>query len=318
MGNNVFFRSDLTGILPSKRSNLIYLEKCKVMQSDNRIVYVTESKKASDYYNIPIANTIAVILGTGTSITNAAVRMLAQAGVVIGFAGGGGTPLISSCEIEWITPQNEYRITKYMQKWCQMWFDDDKRLETAKFFQRERCDYLEKIWSKDDDLKEYGFTPDNYELSDIVESFRFSIENAYDTKNLLLAEAAFYKSLYKFAGDCVEWPYFTRAERGQGTDLYNQFLDHGFYLAYGLAASALWMLGISHSFAVMHGKTRRGALVFDVADLVKETVILPFAFICAKKEISQKEHRDLCIKKFVEHKCLDHMYDVIKRSICMS
>lgn len=80
MSNNVFFRSDLTGILPSKRSNLIYLEKCKVMQSDNRIVYVTESKKASDYYNIPIANTIAVILGTGTSITNAAVRMLAQAG----------------------------------------------------------------------------------------------------------------------------------------------------------------------------------------------------------------------------------------------
>jgi CRISPR-associated protein Cas1 len=53
-------------------------------------------------------------------------------------------------------------------------------------------------------------------------------------------------------------------------------LNHGNYLAYGLAATTLWVLGISHSFAVMHGKTRRGALVFDVADLIKDAVVLPF------------------------------------------
>ncbi|STX45386.1 CRISPR-associated endonuclease Cas1, subtype I-F/YPEST [Legionella gratiana] len=34
----------------------------------------------------------------------------------------------------------------------------------------------------------------------------------------------------------------------------------------------------------MHGKTRRGALVFDVADLIKDALILPWAFICAKEE----------------------------------
>ena len=62
-----------------------------------------------------------------------------------------------------------------------------------------------------------------------------------------------------------------------------RFLNHGNYLAYGLAATTLWVLGIPHGFAVMHGKTRRGALVFDVADLIKDSVILPWAFICAKE-----------------------------------
>ena len=62
-------------------------------------------------------------------------------------------------------------------------------------------------------------------------------------------------------------------------DVANDFLNHGNYLAYGLAACTLWVLGIPHGFAVMHGKTRRGALVFDVADLIKDTLVLPWAFI---------------------------------------
>jgi len=51
------------------------------------------SEKNNRYFNIPIANTTVILLGSGTSITQAAVRMLAQAGVLIGFCGGGGTPL---------------------------------------------------------------------------------------------------------------------------------------------------------------------------------------------------------------------------------
>jgi hypothetical protein len=39
------------------------------------------------YWNIPIANTTCILLGGGTSITQAAMRMLAQAGVLVGFSG---------------------------------------------------------------------------------------------------------------------------------------------------------------------------------------------------------------------------------------
>lgn len=100
--------TDLKAILHSKRANIYYLEKCRIMQKGGRVLYLTEAKEEKHYWNIPIANTTVILLGTGTSITQTAVRMLASAGVLIGFSGGGGTPLIAANEIEWLSPQSEY------------------------------------------------------------------------------------------------------------------------------------------------------------------------------------------------------------------
>ena len=71
--------SDLKAILHSKRANLYYLEHCRVMQKDGRVLYLTEAKNENQYWNIPIANTTVILLGTGTSITQAAMRMLCSA-----------------------------------------------------------------------------------------------------------------------------------------------------------------------------------------------------------------------------------------------
>ncbi len=84
--------TDLKAILHSKRANIYYLEKCRVMQKDGRVLYLVEADVEKQYWNISIANTTCILLGTGTSITQAAVRMLATAGVLIGFSGSGGTP----------------------------------------------------------------------------------------------------------------------------------------------------------------------------------------------------------------------------------
>ena len=127
--------TDLKAILHSKRSNIYFLEKCRVLQKDGRVLYLTEEEKEKQYWNIPIANTTVLLLGTGTSISQAAVRMLASAGVIIGFSGGGGTPLLMANEVEWLTPQSEYRPTKYIQNWLKFWFDSEKRLMVAKKFQ---------------------------------------------------------------------------------------------------------------------------------------------------------------------------------------
>jgi CRISPR-associated protein Cas1 len=74
----------------------------------------------------------------------------------------------------------------------------------------------------------------------------------------------------------------------------------------------LWVLGIPHGFAVMHGKTRRGALVFDIADLIKDTLILPWAFICAKEGATEQEFRQQCLQNFTQHKALDFMFEQVK------
>ena len=85
---NTLKPTDLKAILHSKRANLFYLEHCRVMQKDGRILYLTETKYQNHYYNIPIANTTVILLGTGTSITQAAMRLLAGAGVLVGFCWG--------------------------------------------------------------------------------------------------------------------------------------------------------------------------------------------------------------------------------------
>ena len=85
--------TELKTILHSKRANLYYLEHCRVLVNGGRVEYVTDQGKESLYWNIPIANTTCILLGSGTSITQAAVRDLAKAGVMIGFCGGGGVTL---------------------------------------------------------------------------------------------------------------------------------------------------------------------------------------------------------------------------------
>jgi len=280
------------------------------MQKDGRVLYLTEAKNENQYWNIPIANTTCLLLGTGTSITQAAMRMLAQAGVLVGFSGGGGTPLLMATEIEWLSPQSEYRPTEYIQGWMSFWFDGDKRLQAAKQFQQRRIEFLEQVWSKDRDLRMEGFSIDDSDIASALKNFKAKTLNANNVGELLQIEAQLTKQLYKTAAQRTQYGDFTR-ER-DALDAANAFLNHGNYLAYGLAATTLWVLGIPHGFAVMHGKTRRGALVFDVADLIKDALILPWAFVCAKEGASEQEFRQQCLQAFTQHKALNFMFEQVK------
>jgi CRISPR-associated protein Cas1 len=309
---NHFNSSDLKTILHSKRANIYYLEKCRVLVKDGRVVYLTEEKKQNSYYNIPIANTTVILLGIGTSITQSAVRMLASASVLIGFSGNGGTPLISGNEVEWLSPQSEYRPTEYFQGWMRFWFDDEKRLDIAKNFQKSRINFLRETWQNDRDLKQEGFLINEKFINDLFNKFYDEIDLARKPGDLLQQEAVLTKNLYKIATNITKLENFTR-ER-EANDLANIFLNHGNYLAYGLGATTLWVLGIPHGFAVMHGKTRRGALVFDVADLIKDAIILPWAFICAKEKMREQEFRQQILQKFIEHKALDFMFEEVKNN----
>lgn len=304
--------TDLKAILHSKRANIYYLEKCRVMQKDGRVLYLTEADTEKQYWNIPIANTTVILLGTGTSITQASVRMLATAGVLIGFSGSGGTPLIAANEIEWLTPQSEYRPTDYVQGWMTFWFDPEKRLKVAKQFQQQRIRFMQKVWGNDRELKNEGFSLDDPDIKQALTHFSTKIEHCPDVTNLLLIEAQLTKSLYKIAASHTKQKDFVRQH--DSLDNANAFLNHGNYLAYGLAATTLWVLGIPHGFAVMHGKTRRGALVFDVADLIKDTLILPWAFICAKEQATEQEFRQQCLQNFTQHKALDFMFEAVKQA----
>ncbi|MCM8623014.1 MAG: type I-F CRISPR-associated endonuclease Cas1f [Candidatus Accumulibacter phosphatis] len=313
---NEFSPSDLKTILHSKRANLYYLEHCRVLVNGGRVEYVTDEGRHSLYWNIPIANTTTILLGTGTSITQAAMRELSKAGVMVGFCGGGGTPLYSAHEIDvevaWLSPQSEYRPTEYLQAWVRFWFDDGLRLEAAKAFQRARLEQVARLWCEHRSLAGNGFQVPKEAFLAALDSSRKSVDSAADGNALLTEEARLTKKLFKFAANATDYGDFIRAKRGMGNDAANRLLDHGNYLAYGLGASATWVLGLPHGLAVLHGKTRRGGLVFDVADLVKDAVVLPQAFISASRGDDEQTFRQACINTFTATEALDFMIDTLK------
>ncbi|WP_417067166.1 type I-F CRISPR-associated endonuclease Cas1f [Niveibacterium terrae] len=308
--------SDLKTILHSKRANLYYLQHCRVLVNGGRVEFITDEGKRSLYWNIPIANTTSVLLGTGTSITQAAMRELAKAGVLVGFCGGGGTPLFSANEVDievaWFSPQSEYRPTEYLQWWVRFWFDDALRLEAAKLIQRTRIERLREHWLKSRVLRDAGFCIDGAQFESALEHSLRGIDSAPDVTNLLTEEARLTKKLFKCAAQAMHYGDFVRGSRGEADDPANRFLDHGNYLAYGLGATATWVLGIPHGLAVLHGKTRRGGLVFDVADLVKDAVVLPQAFISAMRGDDEQQFRQACIESLTRTESLDFMIDTLK------
>nr|WP_261643982.1 type I-F CRISPR-associated endonuclease Cas1f [Erwinia mallotivora] len=313
--------SDLKTILHSKRSNIYYLQCCRVLVNGGRVEYVTEEGKQSRYWNIPIANTTVIMLGTGTSVTQAAMREFARAGVLVGFCGGGGTPLYAANEAEttvsWLTSQSEYRPTEYLQQWVSFWFDDSSRLEAAKCFQRTRISQIRQHWSADTMRREGRFSCEPQKLTILLDRFEESLSQSQNSQDLLAQEAVMTKALYKLAAQTVNYGDFTRAKRGGGVDAANRFLDHGNYLAYGLAAVACWVTGLPHGLAVLHGKTRRGGLVFDVADLIKDALILPQAFIAAMSGEDEQEFRQRCIRGLQKAEALEVMIETVQNSAAM-
>jgi len=313
---NALMPAELKTILHSKRSNIYYLQYCRVLVNGGRVEYVTEEGKQSLYWNIPIANTTVVMLGTGTSVTQAAMREFARAGVLVGFCGGGGTPLYSANEVEvnvsWLTSQSEYRPTEYLQQWVSFWFDEQKRLAAAVAFQKVRSEQIRKHWLSATLAREDAFQLNTARTESLLLRFEQSLSQCKNMGELMGQEAVLTKALYKLAATAARYGDFTRAKRGGGVDVANRYLDHGNYLAYGLAATAVWVIGLPHGLAVMHGKTRRGGLVFDVADLIKDALILPQAFIAAMNGEDEQEFRQRCLSNFQRADALDIMIETVQ------
>ena len=161
-------------------------------------------------------------------------------------------------------------------------------------------------------MRDQGFDIPLDVLNSLIVANKAVIASAADITALLTAEGRLTKQLYRLASQATKYGDFTRSNRGESHDAANQFLDHGNYLAYGLGATAAWVLGLPHSLAVLHGKTRRGGLVFDLADLIKDAVILPQAFLSAAHGHNEKEFRQACIETLTRVEALDFMIETVK------
>lgn len=332
---------DLAQIPVSQRDPFHYIEQAKVAVDRGRVVYWTASggqATVQQSANIPYANLAVLLLGPGCSITSEAAELLASTNVVVGFTGGAGAPLNAAIDpVAFSTGVSEYRPTEYMQRWASWWFDEKRRLDKARQLLTFRARLIEDLWSHgglQDALGEqakrllpsaaanfFGATADRPAVGGIFS--KAPKENAADYAErlfgqaqnepaLLGCEGRHVKSLYQFMARHFALE-FERREQRASDSVVNRYLTMGNYIAYGLAASALHALGISFAFPLLHGKTRRGALVFDVADPIKDAVIVPAAFACAAQKYDEAEFRRRIKTALMRTRALSRVVDEIKR-----
>jgi len=266
-------------ILQTHRRGLFLLERSRVRLAEGRAVHVDADPDATEAraWNIPSLNTTAVMLGQGCSITQPAARRLADDDVLLAFVGTGGTPLICASQ--------SYRPGDRLQRWVSLWPDPVWRLSAAKHLQRARLDAIAASWPR--------VSPGRFSADPTAATAGFAarVDGARDNAALMGAEGDCTRALYREASRAAGVTWHGRSP-GERPDLVNALLDHGNYLAYGLAGVALWALGIPPSLPVLHGRSTSGGLVFDLADVVKDALVLPVAFLCAAETgISGSEAR---------------------------
>lgn len=296
-------------ILLSKRANIFYLDRVKVYVRDERVIYqIVTDKKLLDY-NLPDCNTALVLLGKGSSITDAAIRSLAKSGVLVGFAGTSGSPLHAAVDYVFLNPLDEYRPTEYCQKWIEIWLDPKRKLAAAKSIQRNRIAHTRRLWLANPTLSAANI----YIEQAVVDKLKSAIDLADCEQDILIAEAHWTKYLYAVLAKGLNISGFKRTS-GQNIDSLNNFLDHGNYLLYGLSAVALHALGIPPAFPLLHGKTRRGGLVFDMADIYKDALVMPCAFemTMKKSQDEQKVFRPMLIERCQREEVVDGIIKTIK------
>ncbi len=304
-------------ILISKRANIFYLDRVKIMVDDGRVCAFTVNEIGyKDYINIPDKNTSLLLLGRGSSITNEAARLLSGSNVMVGFSGSGGYPPYTMSELVFMPYYSNHRPTEYMQEWARMWFDEVKRLDMAKLWMIERINNIEKYWLTNEFIKSNGI-----QYSDILDTCKNHVVDMKSLQELLLLlEARLTKKLYHvIAKTCLD-SIFKRIRRIEKVttvqDKINHKLDHGNYMMYGAASATLHCLGISFSFPVLHGATRNGGLVMDLADLFKDALILPHGFEQGFVNTNNREakYRKTVITLFNDVGLLDRMFDMVKTS----
>lgn len=300
----------------SKRGYIFLIEHARIKVENGKLVYLQAENGVFKSYNIPHINTSLIMIGEGSSISRDAVAMISDSNTILMFVGGKGIPLHASSDLSFnvISPAIEYAPTQYMQKWIYLFIDKEKALKAAKDFMYFRIQNIIYFYQKLDFIQETGviLTKDSSE----IQEYKSKIQTSKNETELLLSEAWFTKILYRKFAIAVNMSGFTREHSKKSNandfDIINGFLDHGNYLFYGLASVALHGLGISYALPLLHGKTRRGALVFDVADLIKDAICLPLSFYCALDGNDDRQFREKLIFYVQKYKVLDRLFEQVK------
>lgn len=299
---------------------LSYLTECRVAVEEGSVV--TQRKDGSRWItdsNIPRENLALLVLGHGTTLTHDAGVLLGEAHTVVMFTRNEGcspriqTPLML---VSGAPPEESY-----LQSWAVKWADPAWRLRAAKVLCRQRVQWVADIWPRlSRPVRYMGCASLDALAAELLHRKGFmaaelaKIDECGSTEALFGWEGEWVKALRRILFGLWSVPETTRDY--EGTDLLNRGLNTGHSLAYGIASIALQGLGLAPGMGVMHGTTNRGALVFDLAEPLKDALVLPCCIAqLADKKADEAALRDEVIKKLTqkERQALKDTFELAKR-----
>ncbi|ASU81242.1 type I-E CRISPR-associated endonuclease Cas1 [Actinopolyspora erythraea] len=238
------------------RISYLYLDTVRVTADRNGVRAHTEHPETGrvERVYLPTASLSCLLLGPGTSITQAAVTALTRDGTVLAWVGDGGVRCYSAF-------LHESTSTELLHRQVGLLADNEKRTEAAHRHFRLRFD----------EAPPTGAT---------IARLR-SLEGA--------RMKALYKALAKQHG---VGPFRRSYDPNDFTasDPVNQALTAGNSALYGICTAIVLSLGASPGLGIIHEHNQR-AFTYDLADLYKAETVLPTAFALSKSDNPERDMR---------------------------
>jgi len=284
-------------IMASQRAYVFMYEYCTI-NVKNGTVFACHSDSTIE--NIPIENTMFIMLGSGTSITQNAVKELSQANVPFCFVGSKNGAFHAGNIIP-IEPTKQKVSMAYAKSFMSKILDDNTQIELSKQLLFEQFKNIQYIWNDEEAFADYALYYD-----EDLHMIKKSIFAKNKITELLSYEGVKKKEINTLIANTFNVK-FTRIKENP-KDKINQFINVGNSIMYGYAQTVLWWLGIPPQFSLLHGETNRGALIYDAADLWKTAIITPLAFVANYKDLSLKD-----FTSNVNELCSNDKYKIMKK-----
>ena len=244
------------------------MERSRISVSGSSVVVHKKEGK----FNLPIRNTQLVMLGNGTSITSEAMHLFSKERCHMAQSKGG-------LSVHTVFHSGLYANPARLCRQVSLANDSVHRLRIAKSIA------IKKLSAFRVDSSEY------------VERIKI----APDHPTILGLEGAITKKEYKFLfGSNFE-------RKRESTDLINKNISVLNSVLYSFITSVVCSLGYSPSIGFLHGHTRRGGLVFDMADTLKHKIYLQDIELLSStknmaRELSDRlqANRNLLVKEIIK------------------
>lgn len=250
----------------------IYLEHAVIEQEDHSIAAFTPDGRIS----LPAANLSSVVLGPGTRITHAAIKVLANCGAVITWTGSDGLHFYAS-------GQAKTRLSQGIEVQARHWADPDLHLLVVRRMYQYR--FQESL-------------PATLTLQQIRGKEGVRVRDTY-------------QQLAKTYGVAWTGRQYDRSSWGSA-DPVNQALSAANAALYAIVLAALHSLGYSPSLGFVH-TGKQLSFVYDIADLVKTETSIPAAFEAAAAGAEQVESRARRILR--DRCCHDRLQDRLAKTL---